>query len=174
MIPPARPCRPASDDDDGGHGGDSYDGADDDDCGGDDDLGDGDNHCWLLLPRDGKWWPQEIELSFPRPLHICLEEALPACWAPSHHCTMCSCSPLIFLKEPRYEYRISYIAAIYWKLFLLFAATIPFTDHLSQFASQRYILPFLRCKENIAKGKHKYPTQQLGGTNNYENNDMFG
>ena len=113
MIPPAKPCRPASDDDDGGHSGDSYDGADveddnhgerddgevgvdnddDDDCGGDDDLVDGDNHCWLLLPRDGKWWPQEIELSFPRPLHICLEEALPACWAPSHHCTMCSCSP---------------------------------------------------------------------------------
>ena len=126
------PHDPASDDDD-------------DDCGGDDDLVDGDNHCWLLLPRDGKWWPQEIELSFPRPLHICLEEALPACWAPSHHCTMCSCSPWIFLKEPRYEYKISYIATIYWKLFLLFAATIPFTDHLSQFASQRYILPFLRC-----------------------------
>ena len=113
MIPPAKPCWPASDDDDGGHGGDSYGGTDveddnhggrddddagvddddDDDCGGDDDLVDGDNHCWLLLPRDGKWWPQEIELSFPRPLHICLEEALPACWAPSHHCTMCSCSP---------------------------------------------------------------------------------
>ena len=111
MIPPAKPCRHASDDDDGGHSGDSYDGADveddnhgerddddvgvdddDDDCGGDDDLVDGDNHCWLLLPRDGKWWPQEIELSFPRPLHICLEEALPACCTPSHHCTMCSCS----------------------------------------------------------------------------------
>ena len=47
MIPPARPCRPASDDDDGGHGDDSYDGADveddnhgerdDDDVGVDDD-----------------------------------------------------------------------------------------------------------------------------------------
>ena len=36
----------------------------------------GDNHCWLLLPRDGKWWPQEIELSFPRPLHICPRRGL--------------------------------------------------------------------------------------------------
>ena len=63
MIPPAKPCRPASDDDDGGHSGDSYDGADvEDDNHGerdDDDVGvdDDDDDYNFVKPELGHMCP---------------------------------------------------------------------------------------------------------------------